>query len=153
MKFLELKIPPPALALTVAALMWLASRLMEPPQVSFAIRVSAAVALLVIGQSVSVGGMRSFRKAKTTMNPFKPGATSALVIDGVYRFTRNPMYVGLLITLLGWAAFLSQPLVLVFLPLFVLYMTQFQIKPEERFLSSLFGTEYKEYMAKVRRWL
>ena len=153
MKFLELKIPPPALALLVAALMWLASQFMEPPRAPFAIRVAAALALLLVGQSISVGGMRSFRKAKTTMNPFKPSATSALVSDGVYRLTRNPMYVGLLITLLGWAAFLSQPLALVFLPLFVLYITQFQIKPEERVLSSLFGTEYAEYMAKVRRWL
>ena len=97
--------------------------------------------------------MRSFRKAKTTMNPFKPDTSSALVSHGVYRFTRNPMYVGLLITLLGWAAFLWQPWALFFLPLFVLYITQFQIKPEERVLSSLFGTEYAEYMAKVRRWL
>ena len=63
------------------------------------------------------------------------------------------MYVGLLITLLGWAAFLWQPWALVFLPLFVLYITRFQIKPEERVLSSLFGTEYAAYMAKVRRWL
>jgi len=153
MKFLELKIPPPALALIVAVLMWLASQLMEPPRMSFAIRVAAALALVVVGQSISVGGMRSFRKAKTTMNPFKPGATSALVSDGVYRFTRNPMYVGLLITLLGWAAFLSKPLALIFLPLFVLYITQFQIKPEERVLSSMFGTEYAKYKAKVRRWL
>lgn len=153
MKFLELKVPPPALALIVAVLMWLASQLMEPSQMSFAIRVTAALALLVVGQCIGVAGMRSFRTAKTTMNPFKPGGTSALVSDGVYRFTRNPMYVGLLITLLGWAAFLSQPVTLVFLPLFVLYITQFQIKPEERALSSLFGTEYAEYMAKVRRWL
>ena len=153
MKSLELKIPPPAIALFVAVLMWLVSQLAEPPRVSLAIRVTAALALLVIGQGISVAGMRSFRKAKTTMNPFRPGATSSLVSDGVYRFTRNPMYVGLLITLLGWAAFLWQPWALVFVPLFVMYITQFQIKPEERVLSSLFSTEYAQYMAKVRRWL
>lgn len=153
MKFLELKIPPPAVALIIAGLMGLASQLMEPPGVPFAIRLAAALALLVIGQCISVIGMRSFRKARMTMNPFKPGAASALVSDGIYRFTRNPMYVGLLITLLGWAAFLSQPVALVFLPLFVLYITQFQIKPEERALSSRFGTEYAQYMAQVRRWL
>lgn len=152
MKFLELKIPPPALALFVAVLMWLASQFTEPPRAPFAYRVAAALALLVIGQSISVSGMRSFRKAKTTMNPFRPRTTSTLVCDGVYRFTRNPMYVGLLVTLLGWAAFLSQPWALVFLPLFVLYITRFQIKPEERVLSSLFGTAYLQYMARVRRW-
>ena len=73
MKSLELKIPPPVIALFVAVLMWLASQLVEPPQVSIGIRVTAALALLVIGQSISIDGMRSFRKAKTTMNPFKPG--------------------------------------------------------------------------------
>jgi len=153
MKFLELKIPPPVLALLVAALMWLASQVMEPPRAPFTVRVAAALALLVVGQTFSIGGMRSFRKAKTTMNPLKPDTASTLVSDGVYRFTRNPMYVGLLITLLGWAAFLWQPLALIFLPLFVLYITRFQIKPEERVLSSLFGDEYADYMAKVRRWL
>ena len=153
MKSLELRIPPPVVALLVAAFMWLSSQLMEPPRVATGIRVTAALALLVIGQGISVAGMRSFRKAKTTMNPFKPGTASTLVSDGAYRFTRNPMYVGLLITLLGWAAFLWQPWALVFLPLFVLYITRFQIKPEERVLSSLFGTEYAQYTAKVRRWL
>jgi protein-S-isoprenylcysteine O-methyltransferase Ste14 len=153
MKSLELKIPPPAIGLLVAVLMWLASLLLDPPQVSFSIRVGAALTLFVIGQTISVGGMRSFRRAKTTMNPFKPDTTSTLVSDGVYRYTRNPMYVGLLITLLGWAAFLWQPWTLVFLPLFVLYITRFQIEPEERVLSSLFGSEYAEYMARVRRWL
>ncbi len=70
--------------------MWLVSQFLEPPRVSFAIRVTAALALLVVGQSISIGGMRSFRVARTTMNPFKACATTALVSDGVCRFTQNP---------------------------------------------------------------
>ncbi len=87
------------------------------------------------------------------MNPIKPGAASSLVSSGVYRFTRNPMYLGLSVTLLGWAMFLSNPLALLAVPLFVLYINRFQIDPEERVLSSLFGAEYAAYKEKVRRWL
>jgi protein-S-isoprenylcysteine O-methyltransferase Ste14 len=76
-----------------------------------------------------------------------------LVTTGVYRFTRNPMYLGLLLTLLAWAAFLFNPVALLFVPIFVLYINRFQIKPEEQVLSSLFGAEYMAYKGRVRRWL
>jgi protein-S-isoprenylcysteine O-methyltransferase Ste14 len=153
MKSLELRIPPPVVALCLAALMWLLSRLAEPTQISFEFRLAAALALLVTGQVISIAGMRAFRRAKTTMNPFDPKAASSLVIEGVYRFTRNPMYVGLALALVGWTAFLASPLAWVGVVLFVLYINQFQIKPEERVLSSLFGAEYSDYTARVRRWL
>jgi len=133
--------------------MWFASSLVSPVVVPFGVRVGVALALLVIGQSISISGMMSFRRAKTTMNPIKPGAASSLVSSGVYRFTRNPMYLGLSVTLLGWAMFLSNPLALLAVPLFVLYINRFQIDPEERVLSSLFGAEYAAYKEKVRRWL
>ena len=75
------------------------------------------------------------------------------VSAGPYRFTRNPMYLGLLLTLLAWAVFLFNPVVLLFVPIFVLYINRFQIKPEEQVLSSLFGAEYMAYKGQVRRWL
>jgi len=150
---LELKIPPPAVALCFAILMWLVSWLMRPMQVPFDVRLGVALLLGVAGQVISVGGMIAFRRAKTTINPFKPAAASSLVSEGVYRYTRNPMYAGLLLTLIGWAAFLSNPLALLLLPLFVLYINRFQIDPEERVLSSLFGAEYSDYKNRVRRWL
>jgi protein-S-isoprenylcysteine O-methyltransferase Ste14 len=74
-------------------------------------------------------------------------------MTGIYRFTRNPMYIGLLMTLLGWAAFLASLPALLFVIAFVLYMNRFQIQPEERALSSLFGADYAVYRARVRRWL
>jgi protein-S-isoprenylcysteine O-methyltransferase Ste14 len=153
MKSLELKIPPPALALCFALLMWLASWLVPSVVVPFAVRVGVALGLVAIGQSISISGMVSFRRAKTTVNPMKPSAASSLVTGGVYRFTRNPMYLGLSITLMGWAVFLSNPLALLAVPLFVLYVERFQINPEERVLSSLFGADYATYKEKVRRWL
>ncbi len=97
--------------------------------------------------------MVSFSRAKTTMNPIKPAAAAALVTSGPFRFTRNPMYLSLFLYLLGWATYLSFVPALLFLPGFVLYMNHFQIKPEERVLSSLFGPEYAAYKERVRRWL
>ncbi len=119
----------------------------------FGLRLGTALVFVAIGQSISISGILLFRRAGTTVNPFKPGATSSLVTTGIYRFTRNPMYIGLLLTLLGWVAFLSSPSALFYLAVFVLYMNRFQIEPEERVLSSLFGADYAAYQTRVRRWL
>ena len=153
MHTLELKVPPPLLALCLAVLMWLTPKWVQSPEIPFGFRLGLALALVCVGQSISVAGMVAFRRARTTINPFKPTAASSLVSSGVYKFTRNPMYVGLLITLLAWAAFLANPLALLFLPVVVLYINRFQIAPEERALSSLFGAEYESYKARVRKWL
>lgn len=153
MNSLELKIPPPVVALLLALLMWLTSRAVPPLEVPFALRVGAALVLAGIGQIITISGMVGFRCAKTTVNPMKPSAASSLVTRGVYRFTRNPMYLGLLLTLLGWAVFLSSPLAMLWLAVDVLYINRFQIAPEERVLTSLFGAEYAKYKSEVRRWL
>lgn len=153
MNTLELKIPPPLVALSLALLMWLTALCLEPLQIPLSFRLGAALTLVAVGQSISISGILLFRRAGTTVNPFKPGTSSSLVTNGIYRFTRNPMYIGLLLTLLGWAAFLSSPPALFGLAVFVLYMNRFQIEPEERVLSSLFGTDYAAYHARVRRWL
>jgi protein-S-isoprenylcysteine O-methyltransferase Ste14 len=153
MNTLELKIPPPVVALSLALLMWLTSLVFEPWPMPFGVRLGAALVLVAIGQGISISGILLFRRSGTTVNPFKPDATSSLVTNGIYRFTRNPMYIGLLLTLLGWAAFLSSPPALLYLAAFVLYMNRFQIEPEERALSSLFGAGYAAYRTRVRRWL
>jgi len=150
---LELKIPPPAVALLFGVLMWLASSLTASIEVPSGPRVSLALVLASVGVVVGVSGMVSFWRARTTMNPIKPMATSSLVTSGVFRLTRNPMYLSLLLYLLAWAAYLSNVLALLFAPVFMLYINEFQIKPEERALSSLFGPEYAAYKERVRRWL
>jgi protein-S-isoprenylcysteine O-methyltransferase Ste14 len=150
---LELKVPPPVVALLLALLMWLVSSVTAPLEVPFRWRVGAALVLALVGLGFSVAGVTAFRRVRTTINPHKPTAASSLVSGGVYRITRNPMYLGLLLLLLGWAAFLSNPLTLLLLPVFVVYINRFQINPEERALSSLFGGEYAAYKERVRRWL
>ena len=153
MSSLELKIPPPVVALCFALLMWLASKLVPPFDLPFGVRVGGAIVLVGAGLAVGIAGVVSFRRARTTINPTKPTATSALVSTGVYRFTRNPMYLGLALYLLGWAVFLSNALAVLFVPLFVSYINRFQINPEERALRALFSGEYTAYMQRVRRWL
>jgi protein-S-isoprenylcysteine O-methyltransferase Ste14 len=133
--------------------MWLVSSLVAPLEMPFGLRVGVALALALVGLGFSVAGVASFRRARTTINPTKPSTASSLVSGGVYRITRNPMYLGLLLVLLGWAVSLSNPLALLLVPVFVLYINRFQINPEERALSSLFGREYAAYKKRVCRWL
>ncbi len=153
MHVFELKIPPPLVALSVALLMWLSTLVL--PQLRWALQGSEIVAFGLggLGFMVSALGLVSFWRARTTINPHKPGETSAMVVDGIYRFTRNPMYLGIFIALLGWAFFLAHTAAFVVAPLFILYINRFQIAPEERALAVIFGAEYSAYVAKVRRWL
>ena len=153
MHALELKVPPVAVVLAAALAMWLASRAVPSVVLPAIARATIAPALVAVGAFISLAGVASFLRAKTTVNPTKPSSASTLVTTGVYRFTRNPMYLGLLLVLLGWATFLSNGLAFIGVPLFVLYMNRFQIVPEERALSALFGAEFDTYAARVRRWL
>lgn len=150
---LELKAPPVAVMAVAAALMW--SVAWAAPVLDFALPASLVLsAAFVLAGAVScLAGIVSFRRARTTVNPLKPESASALVVSGIYRYSRNPMYLGLALLLLGWALYLSNAAAFVLLPAFVLYMNRFQIRPEERMLLALFGRDYAAYRSAVRRWL
>ena len=150
---LELKVPPVALAVIAAALMWCARSATPDFDFPFPSNLMFPVGLALLGALTCLGGVVAFRRAKTTVNPMKPDTTSSLVVSGIYRYTRNPMYLGFLLLLMAWAAALSNVLALVSLLAFVLYMNRFQIVPEERMLASRFAQDYAEYRARVRRWL
>jgi protein-S-isoprenylcysteine O-methyltransferase Ste14 len=152
MPSLESKVPPPAVVLIMAVFMWLGSRSVPAFDFYFAAHDWLAVILILAGFITGISGVVTFRKAHTTTNPLKPGASS-LVTWGVYAISRNPMYLGGLIMLLGWALHLVNTVAFVFLPLYVLYIDRFQIAPEERALTSLFGATYVAYQARARRWL
>ena len=153
MSALELKVPPPIVALLIGVVMWALSRGTRPVTVRAFPIIMTAVVIALVGGGITLSGAITFRRAKTTVDPLKPERASSLVTFGVYRMTRNPMYVGLLLVLIGWAVFLVNvwsalgPLV------FVAYITRFQIQPEERALASLFGEAYATYKSRVRRWL
>ena len=150
---LELKIPPVALGFLVAALMWSVGRATPNFDVTVPSTSIYALALALLGVAICVSGVVSFRLAGTTVNPMSPGSSSSLVVTGVYRYTRNPMYLGILLILCAWAVYLSNLAALAFLPAFVFYMNRYQIEPEERALASLFANEFSKYQAEVRRWV
>jgi protein-S-isoprenylcysteine O-methyltransferase Ste14 len=150
---LELKIPPVALALVFAGAMWIASTYLPFLSATLPGRLAISVALAVAGVVFAGAGVLAFRRARTTVNPITPGNASSLVTSGVYRMSRNPMYVGLLLLLAGWAVYLSHVLAFLLLPAFVAGMTRFQIVPEERILSARFGDSFLAYTRSVRRWL
>jgi len=150
---LELKIPPVALALLAGAAMWVLT--VAAPSFAWQLpyRQVIAMILAVCGVTVALGGVASFRRASTTVNPTKPGETTSLVTTGIYRLSRNPMYLGFLLALVAWAVFLANLLALFPVVAFIAYMNRFQIVPEERVLSVMFGNEFEAYKQRVRRWV
>ena len=153
MNSLELKIPPVVVGAVIALLMWLLAR--SFPAFAFTVEPMPIAAAGVALAGVAITGLAalSFRKAHTTVNPMKPSSTSSLVTSGIYRYTRNPMYLGFFLALIAWGLYLSNVLALLVLTAFILYMNRFQIEPEERALTVLFGQEFVQYTSRVRRWL
>lgn len=148
---LELRIPPPLVGLIIGTGMWFVSGgIPASLQSGF---IAGAVALAGSGFAIALAGVVAFRRARTTVNPLKPQEASALVTGGVYRITRNPMYLGMLLVLLAWTSLLAAPWTLLGPVAFALYITRFQIAPEERVLQSMFGDTFTAYKARVRRWM
>lgn len=153
MQALELKIPPVVLVALFALAMWLLAQLVPALAVPLSWRLLLAGIFAITGIAIALSGVLAFRRVNTTVDPRVPQQSSSLVICGIYRYSRNPMYVGFLLLLAAWAFYLSSATALALLPLFVLYMNRFQIAPEERFLLQKFGPEYQAYLTRVRRWL
>jgi protein-S-isoprenylcysteine O-methyltransferase Ste14 len=151
--FLEHRIPPPVVAVLVAVAMWVVSGLGPQWAMPVVARDVIAALFALAGVGVDLAALATFRGSRTTFNPLQPARASSLVTHGLYRVSRNPMYVGSVLLLLGWAVELSALLPFAGIVVFVLYITRFQIRPEERALAALFGDEYANYAARVRRWL
>ncbi len=150
---LDTRIPPPVVMLAVGAMMWATARLL--PQFAFDSMLQWPLAALFAVTGLlfeMLPGLR-FSRAGTTSNPLRPQASAHLVIEGLNRYSRNPMYVGQQIILLAWAMVLGNAASMLLLPVFALYITRFQILPEERALAARFGDDYAAYCARVRRWL
>jgi protein-S-isoprenylcysteine O-methyltransferase Ste14 len=150
---LENRVPPPLVGAGVAALMYGAAWL--SPALDFPLpgKTWIAVAIAGIGLGIDIAGAVQFWRARTTINPLSPQKASALVTGGIYRWTRNPMYLGMAALLLAWGLHLANVAALAVILLFVTYLTRFQIRPEERALEARFGSEFAAYCERVRRWL
>lgn len=153
MRGLEARIPPPLVVAAAALGMWLVAR--SVPRLAFPFEEHGAVAagVGVIGIAIVLAGVVRFHRAHTTLTPLNPGAASALVVAGIYRFTRNPMYLGMAIVLLAWAIYLSHPLAALGVVAFVAYIHRFQIRPEEKALRALFPGAFEAYAREVRPWI
>lgn len=153
MTSLELKIPPVVLVLLLAAAMAAFARLAPALAVALPGRAIIVAGLAGAGVVVSLLGVGSFRRARTTVNPLDPAAASTLVVGGIYRRTRNPMYLGMLFVLLAWGVFLAHALAIAGAFIFVPVMNRLQIIPEEKALAARFGPGFADYQSRVRRWL
>jgi protein-S-isoprenylcysteine O-methyltransferase Ste14 len=148
---LEHRIPPPVVMAVCALLMWLVA--FPALDLALPFRALLAAAFFAAALIVGVAAVLGFHRAKTTLNPLAPEQASALVVRGVFRWTRNPMYLAMLLVLVAWACLVANAAALAILPLFVAYLNRFQIGPEERALQARFGGEFEQYKRTVRRWL
>lgn len=105
------------------------------------------------GYSRNAGGVAAFRRHRTTVNPHTPDKSRLIVADGIYRFSRNPMYLGMVLLLAAWAQHLAQAAAWAGVAVFAAWITRFQIIPEERVLSAQFGDAYRAYCRRTRRWI
>ena len=147
---METKIPPPIVTLIFIFLIAFSNRIVEP--FSFEFQMPLGVAIIICGLAVLILAVRVFKQLETTINPMQPSQASKLAITGPFKFTRNPMYVGMSIMLIGFGVIFGAKLTVCLLTLFVLYITIFQIMPEERAMEQKFD-DWEDYSAKVRRWL
>jgi len=153
-RMIDLKIPPPVVACVMAGLMYLCQDFFA----SFFIlvledKLIIALVIAALAALIDFLALCSFLKAKTTFNPIQANKVSALVTSGVYRFSRNPMYVGNLLFLSAWWVYLGTPLNVIFLVAYVFYINKFQIAPEERILTERFSGQYLDFCQRVRRWI
>lgn len=145
---------PPLLAGAVAwLLMWLVDQALPALGRTWPWQRPTAFALMAIGAGTGIAGVLAFRRARTTVNPLRPDTASTLVANGIYRLTRNPMYVGVAIATVGWAVLLGHILAPLGVVALVLWLDRYQIPAEERALHALFGAQFERYCNEVRRWL
>ena len=153
MKQLELKIHPPVVFLICAGFMWGIAQLSPDIELPYTLRKISLLIGSATAIAIALSAIIAFRKANTTVNPHRPDESSSLVTSGIYQYTRNPMYLGLATLLCMWTIYLANAFAIIGVVCFVAFITQFQIKPEERMLTKLFGEKFTDYQQTVRRWL
>ena len=151
---MHLRIPPPIVALIGILLIFLSKDYILILYLHPHLQNTLSLIFLFIGLVIIFSATKEFKKSDTTVNPMKPETSTSLVTSGIFKYTRNPMYLGLTSILLASCFYFSSLLgIIVYVPLFILYITVFQIIPEEETMKDLFNDEYLDYCSKVRRWI
>jgi protein-S-isoprenylcysteine O-methyltransferase Ste14 len=153
MSKLEHLIPPPLVALLIGLAMLALAKASGPPALDEALRVHGASVLFVLGLASAASGAFAFQRQGADINPHKIDRGDVLVTNGIFRWTRNPMYLGLTLLLCCYAFYLARPLCVLGPVVFVPFITRFQIIPEERAMLAKFGERYADYCATTRRWI
>ncbi len=148
---LKTKIPPPVIALAFVVILYISSVLIS--RFTFEGQSILALFIFILGLGCMLSAVIQFRKVSTTVNPLVPESASQLVVGGIFKYTRNPMYVGICAAILAFGIYVGAWSVFILLPLFVISITYLQIVPEEVAMQKLFGDEYTSYCNSVRRWL
>ncbi|WP_346914771.1 isoprenylcysteine carboxylmethyltransferase family protein [uncultured Roseibium sp.] len=146
-------VPPPIVGLAAAGALWCAATYLPALTIAFPGRIVVAALCAGTGVLIEGVGVVTFLLRKTTVNPLRPERAGSLVVSGLYRISRNPMYLGMAILLTGWSLYLGTMAAVMILPAFVWLLTEIQIKPEEVALESVFGEDYQSYKTRVRRWI
>ena len=150
---MSLRIPPLAQFLVCSALCWGLARLLPEWSLGSSLWTYVGYGLIVVGITLLAVALLAFARARTTVNPLSPEQAETLVNTGLYRFTRNPMYLAMALLLFGGALTLGSIAAMAAPAIFVVAMTILQIKPEERALESHFGKAFTVYRGQTRRWL
>jgi protein-S-isoprenylcysteine O-methyltransferase Ste14 len=145
------RVPPPLVAILAGIIIYSSTKLISP--VTFKFQGLIAVSVLVIGLTIMLSAINTFRQLQTTINPLKPKQATKLATNGVFKLTRNPMYLAMLIILIAFSVATGALAGLLLVPGFMLYITYFQILPEERAMAELFPDQFTRYCERVRRWL
>ena len=148
---MKTKIPPPILALVMIVLIYLSSFFIE--STTFNYQGSLSVLVLILGLACAIPSFRLFARYKTTISPLKPSDATALVTEGMYRYSRNPMYLGLLLLTIASTIWFGTWFGIIINILFIFLINFLQIIPEEEALLEIFNEEYEEYKKNVRRWI
>jgi protein-S-isoprenylcysteine O-methyltransferase Ste14 len=150
---METKIPPPVVVIVVAGIMKLYAYAAEVPFDTSPFLAEVSVRLCQLSAVIALLAFAGFGLARTSINPLDPSRASTLVTGGIFRITRNPLYLSLLLLLIAYAVRLDSWVVWLGPAMFATYITRFQIIPEERILAVKFGDDFRAYMSRTRRWI
>ena len=148
---METKIPPPVVTLVFGLSIYFSREIFQAVEIKYSSYIG--ILLLVLGLAILISAVRLFRKDKTTVNPLSPEQATKLVTDGIFKYSRNPMYLGMVFILSSMAVFFNLIGGIILIALFFFYITKFQIIPEEKAMSNLFSQDFNKYKQATRRWI
>ena len=148
---METKIPPPIVTLVFGLSIYFSRGIFQVVEIKYSFYFG--ILLLVLGFVILISAVRLFKKDKTTVNPLSPEQATKLVTDGIFKYSRNPMYLGMALVLTSIAVFFNLLGGIILIALFCAYITRFQIIPEERAMRDLFSDDFDKYIKETRRWV